>query len=478
MMKVINKETWEEFVQRIEEAWYEDTWEWHDGEKELLSFIHDSSFEEFLNFLKDYIEIKTNINNNKLESDFVPVEDLLSDFEEEYLLDGYSKIKQKVKFKLGVKFNSEKEIKLQTKYDGITVILTKNIKRNIIEPYFTVNVTNSSKGNKFKLRIYKAILEHISLHTPFNFSDKSTDSTNTFGNSIEIILDILNNENFNDEDWQNYSDKKKKQLLSEFIIFHMRFSVIIFSILTNMLQVDFHFNAVRKLPKYSYKTEKDLFNQYKFMDKDRNNYYGVLDSEVIPEKSMYDGNDFDNPFELINDYINTIGLGKQIFSYFYNNKGYIKFELLSGKIIDLADGPSGLLQLFPILAKLAYRKRTFYFSYLTMARISIEEPELHLHPKAQTQLLEKLSEYGQLNNLIVETHSEHLIRKIQVMFAEGRLTDEDVNIIYFNNKNGKTSVKKMGMDEDGNFSSEWPSGFFDITSNAAYELLNAQIAKQ
>ena len=99
--------------------------------------------------------------------------------------------------------------------------------------------------------------------------------------------------------------------------------------------------------------------------------------------------------------------------------------------------------------------------------VCIEQPELHLHPAAQAKLA-SLFETAVSNNpnlrLLIETHSEHLLRKLQVYIADSTsaLTKDMVRIYYVDkDKDGVSFIREMKICEDGRFEKEWPSGFFD-----------------
>ncbi|MBS4027167.1 MAG: DUF3696 domain-containing protein [Ignavibacteriales bacterium] len=136
----------------------------------------------------------------------------------------------------------------------------------------------------------------------------------------------------------------------------------------------------------------------------------------------------------------------------------------------IVDVGFGISQLLPILIALQ-----------SNATLAIEQPELHLHPKSQAKLSEIFYETVSTNKekkLLLETHSEHLVRGFQVLVAQGKMQPEDIAIYYVDkNDEGNSFVKKMELDGRGYFTEEWPEGFFDIASNQSYQLLEA-IAKK
>jgi predicted ATPase len=75
------------------------------------------------------------------------------------------------------------------------------------------------------------------------------------------------------------------------------------------------------------------------------------------------------------------------------------------------------------------------------------------------------------NKFLIETHSEHMIRRLQVLIANGELSNDDVAIYYVDkNRLGNSFVKEYKINERGFFIEPWPEGFFDSTSKSLMEL--------
>lgn len=142
----------------------------------------------------------------------------------------------------------------------------------------------------------------------------------------------------------------------------------------------------------------------------------------------------------------------------------------SGVAISIADAGFGLSQLLPFLIEMHSREET---------TICIEQPELHLHPRLQSRMAETLLNSWQgsnRNRFIIETHSEHLLLRIQRMIREKRLRSEDVSILYVDNhlvehdSNGEivrrsntvdSRVLQIRLNRYGDMIDPWPGGFFD-----------------
>lgn len=104
----------------------------------------------------------------------------------------------------------------------------------------------------------------------------------------------------------------------------------------------------------------------------------------------------------------------------------------------------------------------------------IEQPEVHLHPRLQAKFIETLLSIGNNNVYFIETHSEHIIRMLQVLVKTKKLDikTDDISIHYFR-KEGKNMVKSEHCinPETGKLNPNFPKGFYDVSSSLVYELI-------
>jgi len=97
----------------------------------------------------------------------------------------------------------------------------------------------------------------------------------------------------------------------------------------------------------------------------------------------------------------------------------------------------------------------------------VEQPELHLHPRQQAQLADVLIEatfpgFGPPDRqVIVETHSEPLIRRLQRHIRDGDVAAKEVAVLYVRRSDQGSRAERVVVDDDGSFLSLWPGGFFD-----------------
>lgn len=107
--------------------------------------------------------------------------------------------------------------------------------------------------------------------------------------------------------------------------------------------------------------------------------------------------------------------------------------------------------------------------------IIIEEPEIHLHPKYQSLLADMFAEAMQKYNIhfIIETHSEYLIRRLQLLTlnrSENPVDRDDVAIYYVDNE-PIPNARRIGICKNGYLDDEFGPGFYDEASRLSRELM-------
>ena len=124
-----------------------------------------------------------------------------------------------------------------------------------------------------------------------------------------------------------------------------------------------------------------------------------------------------------------------------------------GPEVRLTDIGLGVFQILPTLA-LCY--------YVPEGSVLIlEQPESHLSPKAQADLTDILIDVVKNRNIqiILETHSEHLLRRLQRRIAEKEIPATDTALYLCQVNDGTSEIKRLNMDEYGNITN-WPQYFF------------------
>lgn len=107
--------------------------------------------------------------------------------------------------------------------------------------------------------------------------------------------------------------------------------------------------------------------------------------------------------------------------------------------------------------------------------IIIENPESHIHPRGQAELGKLLSLCASTGvQLIVETHSDHILNGIRVSVKEENIQAKDVNILFFDKKNEGSeqfsTISSIKVDLQGNLN-EYPKNFMEEWNNQLLKLI-------
>jgi len=307
---------------------------------------------------------------------------------------------------------------------------------------------------------------------------KEFDTTfKTFIKYLDILPFTASNNNYPQTYYRqliNYlwsETEESKRNVADFIINHFIKDI---PTLAKKFFNHWYVTPVRERPRSKYKLSGNKFNG--------NEYYGILsqvDKQNEEYHRYYPGNNSDI-LKFINDSLISLGLGKKFIIRKDKGFGSAYIKDLQGLDHNLAESSSGLIQIIPIIVatfNALYEYADFVTSFdkdYATEVVIIEQPELHLHPSLQAKLTEFISKGN--GTYIIETHSEHMVRKLQVLIAQGKLSKEKVAVYYFDKdgKTGITSIKEMEMEENGFFKEPWPDEFFDDSFNLSMELLTAK----
>lgn len=176
--------------------------------------------------------------------------------------------------------------------------------------------------------------------------------------------------------------------------------------------------------------------------------------------------DFD-VLKAVGDWMARAGMAKSVTVEPISDRHYeVRVQnLYTNERQNIADVGYGHSQILPVLVGgYALRAGSMYM---------IEQPEIHLHPKAQAELGDFLADLYERNiQTVVETHSEHLILRLQQHVAAGRLDPKSIRFFYVTSQglNQNKRIFPLSLDENGVFAEEWPEGFFPERLFEAREL--------
>lgn len=185
-------------------------------------------------------------------------------------------------------------------------------------------------------------------------------------------------------------------------------------------------------------------------------------------------------YTFVTDWMRRFGVGHDFDIISIDGEAYrVKIKDEDNSTVNLADKGMGSIQLMILLLRLATILREYEpqnivaleeSDQLRYPTIIIEEPEQNLHPKVQSQLADLFlylnREY--FCRFLIETHSEYIIRKTQVLVARQDYKNEDdlkehnpFWVYYFDGDNEKAPYYKMQYTLSGRFANKFGEGFFD-----------------
>lgn len=130
---------------------------------------------------------------------------------------------------------------------------------------------------------------------------------------------------------------------------------------------------------------------------------------------------------------------------------------IEGQRSNLLDVGFGVSQVLPVI--------TLAYFAPEGSTVILAEPELNLHPLAQSSLGDLFVEIARERNVqfLVETHSEHLFRRIQTLIAEERITPAECSLYFASRTDGACALEPLIVNEYGRVAN-WPDKFFGDTA--------------
>lgn len=131
----------------------------------------------------------------------------------------------------------------------------------------------------------------------------------------------------------------------------------------------------------------------------------------------------------------------------------LKFKV-RGPNANIVDVGYGVSQILPILVQILNTETSqdAQHSSRENSYFLLQQPEVHLHPKAQAELSSLLANLGSQGNrsFIVETHSDYMIDRARVNIMRGNIRPEDVSLIYFEPKGRVVKIHNISFDKMAN----------------------------
>lgn len=127
--------------------------------------------------------------------------------------------------------------------------------------------------------------------------------------------------------------------------------------------------------------------------------------------------------------------------------------------VKLTDVGFGVSQVLPVIVECLYVPRR--------SIVIFEQPEIHLHPRVQADLADlfvdaiRAREAGTARDcqFIIESHSEHFLRRLQRRIAEEELPKDDAALYFIHTEGAQARIEELDVDLFGNIKN-WPENFF------------------
>jgi hypothetical protein len=175
----------------------------------------------------------------------------------------------------------------------------------------------------------------------------------------------------------------------------------------------------------------------------------------------------------LNADLRCVGLADSVSAHRINDVAVeLRVGLVENRLDNVADVGIGVSQLLPVLVALRAAEPG--------SLVYLEEPEIHLHPRAQTKLADILADAAKRGvRVVAETHSTLLLTAIQTLVAMGELSPDLVKLHWFQRdpKTGITQVSSADLDENGAFG-DWPEDFDKVILDTDGAYLDAVEGRQ
>lgn len=320
-----------------------------------------------------------------------------------------------------------------------------------------------------KLRIQKELFEDISLFEgTYNY------------NPINLIKEYLNGLSLKEIEPEikskldNYFTNNNIPIKSEdLIIERTNLGKLVFNEdQENILDFSFD-NGLFKKMALAFDQIDFLSKRTNFISSKRNNQ-----ERIITEKSNVDAFDIALKFQkndkdaekldFLKEMLRILGIDGEVVVENLEDMAVSIYIMRNNQKINIADLGFGFAQLIPIVLEIYNQGWTGY--------LIMEEPESNLHPALQSKLADLFVFIHKTMpnlHLIIETHSEYMIRKFQFLSAKKEVDINDEIIYYFDYdyKTNQSTVKPIEITNDGNLTDNFGPGFLDETAKLQFELM-------
>lgn len=218
---------------------------------------------------------------------------------------------------------------------------------------------------------------------------------------------------------------------------------------------------------------------------DKNNYLArtvVQYKTISDEKKVSNKKLYDQVHEFLLKHMRELDVCDD-FRIFFHNAEFFSIDVNDGEHTkDLSARGTGSIQMFILLLRIACALLSCKDKKMVLI---VEEPEMNMHPKMQSLLADLFYEAFNLSKgslqFIVETHSEYLVRKTQVIVARKEydtvlhMNENNPFLVYYFSPSDDTfPITKMKYELTGGFSESFGTGFYDEAAVLDMEIMRRE----
>jgi|WetSurMetagenome_2_1015567.scaffolds.fasta_scaffold14366_3 predicted ATPase len=372
------------------------------------------------------------------------------------------------------KYVKEIQWLLQNRYNSVFPPITEENKQQFIKVYdFISKLSEIIKSNVFKVKYtlkYKEKYLSISGIDVYHGDCKLLCLSSNKSSSIKITSDLLKLNTIDLEQIRNSFDASsiifdsftefKSKAGSDFSLIS-RIIVQIFILLQKELRKEFaeesinYVSPLRAHPKRYYMLDKAKLNIT----------LDTLDGDAVAEVLK----DNTSIKRKVNTWLSKFGIQVDVVE-FKEVIHHLKVKQ-NNLNLDITDVGFGISQILPVIIQgfLSSNKSTTI----------IEQPEIHLHPKMQAELADLFIDITKNLNqkkLLIETHSEYLLKRLRRRISEGGISSDKVSICLINPQTDSkgAQITDLQIEQKGFF--EWPIEFYggELFKDTTEFLINQQ----
>jgi hypothetical protein len=201
---------------------------------------------------------------------------------------------------------------------------------------------------------------------------------------------------------------------------------------------------------------KRTYDEYKYSFSPEGDHTPYLLRQILSEKNKSLSPRF---LESLNNFGKNSGLFDSLGIKEFGDDLASPFEvdvIINDNPIAISEVGYGVSQALPIIVEILSREKSSWYA--------IQQPEIHLHPRAQAALGELFYVMAAMgkDHFFVETHSDYIVDRFRLCYQKYDQKDLDSQVLYFEKTPTGNKVYPIEIEKSGQYSEDQPSTFRDF----------------